>query len=74
MMAQARCNNGTSCVSYPSLGEPAKLSRSNPGLACYACEERRVAEEIDLAAKNKRWARRSVAETMSKAGYWKASA
>ena len=73
-MMQERCANDTSCASYPSLGEPAKLSRSNPGPACYACEERRVAEEIELAAKNKRWARRNLAETMSKADTWKAPA
>ena len=73
-MMQERCANDTSCASYPSLGEPAKLSRSNPGPACYACEERRVAAGIQLAAKNKRWARRTLAETMAKAGYLKASA
>ena len=44
--ATLRCSNGASCVAYPTLGEPAKLSRSNPGPTCFACEERRVAAEL----------------------------
>jgi hypothetical protein len=44
--ATLRCSNGASCVAYPTLGEPAKLSRSNPGPKCFACEERRVAAEL----------------------------
>ena len=44
--AVLRCSNGASCVAYPTLGEPAKLSRSNPGPRCFACEERRVAAEL----------------------------
>jgi len=40
-----RCLNGTECVAYPTLGQPAKLSRSNSGPTCFACEERRVASE-----------------------------
>jgi hypothetical protein len=45
-----RCSNGASCVAYPALGEPAKLSRSNPGPSCFACEERRVASELEAVA------------------------
>ena len=45
-----RCSNGASCVAYPALGEPAKLSRSNPGPRCFACEERRVAAELEAVA------------------------
>jgi hypothetical protein len=45
-VATLRCSNGASCVAYPTLGEPAKLSRSNPGPRCFACEERRVAAEL----------------------------
>jgi hypothetical protein len=41
-------------VAYPTLGEPSKLSRSNPGKRCFACEERRVAFELKTAAANKR--------------------
>jgi hypothetical protein len=37
-----RCSNVSGCVAYPALGEPAKLSRGNPGPTCLACEERRV--------------------------------
>ncbi len=32
------------------MGEPAKLSRSNHGRVCFACEERRVASELKRAA------------------------
>ena len=48
--ATLRCSNGASCVAYPTLGEPAKLSRSNPGPTCFACEERRVAAELGAVA------------------------
>jgi hypothetical protein len=48
--ATLRCSNGASCVAYPTLGEPAKLSRSNPGPRCFACEERRVAAELGAVA------------------------
>src|SRR5918997_653177 len=48
--ATLRCSNGSSCVAYPTLGEPAKLSRSNPGPRCFACEERRVAAELGTVA------------------------
>ncbi len=36
---EPRCSNGIHCVAYPTLGEPSKLSRSNPGPRCFACEE-----------------------------------
>jgi hypothetical protein len=29
-----RCSNASGCVAYPALGEPAKLSRGNPGPTC----------------------------------------
>ena len=48
--AALRCSNGGSCVAHPILGEPAKLSRSNPGPLCFACEERRTAAEVEAAA------------------------
>jgi hypothetical protein len=48
--ATLRCSNGASCVAYPTLGKPAKLSRSNPGPRCFACEERRVAAELGAVA------------------------
>jgi hypothetical protein len=38
-------------VAYPSLGEPSKLSRGNPGTRCFACEEqRRVASISEVSA------------------------
>jgi hypothetical protein len=48
--ATFRCSNGVSCVAFPILGEPAKLSRRNPGPWCFACEERRVAAELEAVA------------------------
>jgi hypothetical protein len=36
------CANGTACVAYAALGQPAKLSRSNRAKVCFRCEERRV--------------------------------
>ena len=53
IIAEPRCSNGTRCVAYPTLGEPAKLSRGNPGPRCFACEERRVASELKTAADKK---------------------
>jgi hypothetical protein len=47
---ELRCSNGQNCVAYPALGEPAKLSRGNPGPSCFACEERRAAHELKAAA------------------------
>ncbi len=38
--AALRCASGANCVSYPTLGEPSKLSRGNPGPWCFACEKR----------------------------------
>ena len=49
-----RCSNGANCVAYPALGEPSKLSRGNPGTRCFACEERRVASELNIATANKK--------------------
>jgi hypothetical protein len=51
---EPRCSNGESCVAYPALGQPSKLSRGNPGTRCFACEERRVAVELKTAATNKK--------------------
>jgi hypothetical protein len=51
---EPRCSNGESCVAYPALGQPSKLSRSNPGTMCFACEERRVAFELKTSAANKK--------------------
>ena len=45
--AEPRCANGARCVAYPTLGEPAKLSRGNPGPWCFACEERQAAVELE---------------------------
>ena len=54
-----RCSNGANCVAYPTLGEPSKLSSSNPGPRCFACEERRVASELEAhSAKSKAAERR----------------
>jgi hypothetical protein len=53
-----QCSNGTDCVAYPALGQPSNLSWGNPGTRCFACEERRVASELKVAAKGKtanRW-------------------
>lgn len=36
---EPRCSSGIHCVAYPALGEPSKLSRSNRGTRCFACEE-----------------------------------
>jgi hypothetical protein len=48
--AALRCSNGARCVACPTLGEPAKLSGGNPGPMCFACEERRVATELEKVA------------------------
>jgi hypothetical protein len=39
-MEKVQCANEEACVAFPSLGEPAKLSRGNPGPMCFRCEER----------------------------------
>ena len=51
---EPRCANGINCVAYPALGEPAKLSRSNPGRVCFACEERSTASALKKAAANEK--------------------
>ena len=48
--APLRCASGVSCVSYPALGEPSKLSRGNPGPRCFACEKQRAEFEVEAAA------------------------
>jgi hypothetical protein len=55
---ESRCANGIRCVAYPVLGEPSKLSRGNLGTMCFACEERRVASELETAATKQRAAER----------------
>jgi hypothetical protein len=49
-----RCSAGERCASYDALGGAAKLSRGNPGLVCYACEERRVACELGKGSARKK--------------------
>ncbi len=49
LAAAPRCASGKNCVAYPALGEPAKLSRGNPGRRCFACQERRAASRLGLA-------------------------
>jgi hypothetical protein len=49
--ADRRCSAGKRCVSHAALGGPAKLSRGNRGTLCFACEERRAANEMGGAAK-----------------------
>ena len=43
-----QCSNGIRCVAYPTLGEPSRLSRGNPGPRCFACEERRVSFQLKV--------------------------
>jgi hypothetical protein len=43
---ESRCASGEHCAAYPTLGEPSKLSRGNPGPRCFACEERRAATKL----------------------------
>ena len=45
-LVEPRCSNGIRCVAYPTLGEPSRLSRGNPGPRCFTCEERRVASQL----------------------------
>jgi hypothetical protein len=49
-VAALRCASGTNCASYPTLGEPSKLSRGNPGPWCFACEIQRGASEVEAVA------------------------
>ena len=48
--AALRCASGANCVSYPTLGEPSKLSRANPGPRCFACEKQRADFEVEGVA------------------------
>jgi hypothetical protein len=48
--AVLRCESGANCVSYPTLGEPSKLSRANPGPRCFACEKQRADFEVEGVA------------------------
>jgi hypothetical protein len=48
-----RCSAGERCVSHAALGEPAKLSRGNPGPLCFACGERSAASALGGAARAK---------------------
>jgi hypothetical protein len=45
-----RCSAGEQCVSHAALGEPAKLSRGNPGPLCFACGECSAASALGEAA------------------------
>jgi len=60
--AVLRCSNGARCVAYPTLGEPAKLSAGSPGPRCFACEERRVASELEAHSARSKAAERRGAE------------
>ena len=44
------CASGANCVSYTALGEPAKLSRGNPGPWCFACEKRSGDSKVEAVA------------------------
>lgn len=48
--AAMRCAGGVLCVSYDTLGEPAKLSRGNPGPWCFACEKRSGDSKVEAVA------------------------
>ena len=65
IIAVPRCSNGIRCVAYPTLGEPAKLSSGNPGPRCFACEERRVASELETAAAKKKAREREQAKQLN---------
>ena len=51
--ADRRCSAGEGCASHAALGEPAKLSRGNPGPMCFACGERSAVSAPGKAAKAK---------------------
>ncbi len=51
--ADRRCSAGERCASHAALGEPAKLSRGNPGPLCFACGERSAASVPGKATKAK---------------------
>jgi hypothetical protein len=68
--ATVRCASGASCVSYPTLGEPSKLSRANPGPRCFACEKQRGEfEDEAVAAKLKTAKHRQVGRPSRSEGY-----
>jgi hypothetical protein len=68
--AALRCASGASCVSYPTLGEPSKLSRGNPGPRCFACEKQRGELEVEaVAAKLKVAKHRQVKKPRRSEGY-----
>jgi hypothetical protein len=50
LAAAPRCSSGERCVAYPALGEPARLSRGNPGPRCFACQERSAAPRLKVAS------------------------
>ena len=56
-VAALRCASGEDCVSYPTLGEPSKLSRGNPGPRCFACEAQRGGFEFEAVAEKPRAAK-----------------
>ena len=65
-----RCERGAKCVSYPTLGEPSKLSRANPGPRCFACEEHRMDFEVEaFTAKAKATKHRQVKRPSRSEGY-----
>jgi hypothetical protein len=65
-----RCERGAHCVSYPTLGEPSKLSRANPGPRCFACEEHRRDFQVEaFAAKPKTVKHRQVKRPSRSEGY-----
>ncbi len=68
-VAEPRCSNGIHCVAYPALGEPSKLSRSNPGTRCFACEERRATSELNTATAK----RKAVEREKAKVPRWRKS-
>src|SRR5829696_6607405 len=41
---------GRTACHIPALGEPSKLSRSNPGTRCFACEERGATSGLEATA------------------------
>jgi hypothetical protein len=54
VMIKRLCANGTVCVAYAALGQPAKLSRSNRAKVCFRCEERRVDARLQRVGRHHR--------------------
>jgi hypothetical protein len=54
VMLKRLCANGTACVAYAALGQPAKLSRSNRAKVCFRCEERRVDARLQRVGRHHR--------------------